>query len=43
MKTLVHFDIDGTVTETNAVDNTCYLQVLSELLDGAAIDSDWTH
>jgi phosphoglycolate phosphatase-like HAD superfamily hydrolase/ribosomal protein S18 acetylase RimI-like enzyme len=39
---LVLFDIDGTLTLTNQVDNRCYLCALGEALGGKEIDADWT-
>ena len=39
---LVLFDIDGTLTLTNEVDNHCYLCALGEALPGKEIDTDWT-
>jgi phosphoglycolate phosphatase-like HAD superfamily hydrolase len=39
---LVLFDIDGTLTDTNRVDNDCYIQAVREVLDGVEIESDWT-
>jgi phosphoglycolate phosphatase-like HAD superfamily hydrolase len=35
------FDIDGTLTLTNEVDNRCYLCALSEVLGTTDIDTDW--
>jgi phosphoglycolate phosphatase-like HAD superfamily hydrolase len=40
---LVLFDIDGTLTLTNEVDNQCYLRALSEALGSTEIDTDWAH
>jgi phosphoglycolate phosphatase-like HAD superfamily hydrolase len=39
---LVLFDIDGTLTLTNEVDNHCYVCALGEALGTADIDTDWT-
>jgi phosphoglycolate phosphatase-like HAD superfamily hydrolase len=39
---LVLFDIDGTLTLTNEVDNRCYVCALGEALGTAEIDTDWT-
>jgi phosphoglycolate phosphatase-like HAD superfamily hydrolase len=39
---LVLFDIDGTLTLTNEVDNHCYVCALGEALGTTAIDTDWT-
>jgi phosphoglycolate phosphatase-like HAD superfamily hydrolase len=39
---LVMFDIDGTLTESNALDNESYLQALSEVFGFSEISSDWT-
>ena len=39
---LVMFDIDGTLTNTNDVDNTCFVKALSEVLGIEAVDTDWT-
>jgi phosphoglycolate phosphatase-like HAD superfamily hydrolase len=38
---LVLFDIDGTLTLTNEVDNSCYLCALGEALGATEIDTDW--
>jgi phosphoglycolate phosphatase-like HAD superfamily hydrolase len=38
---LVMFDIDGTLTLTNEVDNHCYLCALGEALGSTDIDTDW--
>jgi phosphoglycolate phosphatase-like HAD superfamily hydrolase len=38
---LVLFDIDGTLTRTEAVDNRCYLCALGEALRTTEINSDW--
>jgi phosphoglycolate phosphatase-like HAD superfamily hydrolase len=42
MMHLVLFDIDGTLTLTNEVDNRCYLCALGEALGTREIDTDWT-
>jgi phosphoglycolate phosphatase-like HAD superfamily hydrolase len=39
---LVLFDIDGTLTLTNEVDNRCYIRALSEALGTTGIDTDWS-
>lgn len=39
---LVMFDIDGTLTESNALDNESYLQALSEVFGFSELSSDWT-
>lgn len=39
---LVMFDIDGTLTESNALDNESYVQALSEVFGFSKISSDWT-
>jgi len=39
---LVMFDIDGTLTNTNEVDQHCFVQALSEILQVEATDTDWT-
>ena len=39
---LVIFDIDGTLTDTNAADNACFLQAFEESLGIRNIDTDWT-
>jgi phosphoglycolate phosphatase-like HAD superfamily hydrolase len=39
---LVLFDIDGTLTLTNEVDNRCYIRALGEALGTADIDTDLT-
>jgi phosphoglycolate phosphatase-like HAD superfamily hydrolase len=38
---LVMFDIDGTLTESNELDERAYLQALSEVFDFSEISSDW--
>src|SRR5262245_28705167 len=38
---LVLFDIDGTLTATNEVDDRCYLRALGEALGNAPVDTDW--
>jgi phosphoglycolate phosphatase-like HAD superfamily hydrolase len=38
---LILFDIDGTLTLTNEVDNQCYVSALSEALGSMDIDTDW--
>jgi phosphoglycolate phosphatase-like HAD superfamily hydrolase len=39
---LILFDIDGTLTLTNEVDNRCYVSALGEALGTTEIDTDWT-
>src|SRR5688572_7628496 len=39
---LVMFDIDGTLTETCAVDSDCFARAVSQTLGLADIDTDWT-
>ena len=39
---LAIFDIDGTLTDTNAADNACFLQAFEEALGIRNIDTDWT-
>jgi phosphoglycolate phosphatase-like HAD superfamily hydrolase len=39
---LVMFDIDGTLTESNDLDNESYLQALSEVFGLSEVSSDWT-
>jgi phosphoglycolate phosphatase-like HAD superfamily hydrolase len=39
---LVMFDIDGTLTETMAVDEVCYLDTLEEVYGTREIDTDWS-
>ena len=41
MKLLV-FDIDGTLSATNAVDQECFAAAMSETLGVAEIDTDWS-
>lgn len=38
---LLMFDIDGTLTETMAVDEICYMDTLRALYGTAEIDTDW--
>jgi beta-phosphoglucomutase-like phosphatase (HAD superfamily) len=38
---LVMFDIDGTLTESNALDDESYLQALSEVLGFSEVSNDW--
>jgi phosphoglycolate phosphatase-like HAD superfamily hydrolase len=42
MMKLVMFDIDGTLTESNHLDNESYLQALSEVFGFSEVSSDWT-
>ncbi|MBX9254958.1 HAD family hydrolase [Desmonostoc muscorum CCALA 125] len=39
---LVMFDIDGTLTESNNLDNESYLQALYEVFGFSEVSSDWT-
>lgn len=39
---LVMFDIDGTLTRTDWIDEVCYVAAVSEVLSVADIDTDWT-
>jgi beta-phosphoglucomutase-like phosphatase (HAD superfamily) len=39
---LVMFDIDGTLTKSNDLDDKSYLQALSEVFGFSEISSDWT-
>ena len=39
---LAIFDIDGTLTATNAVDDECYARAVAEVLDVAPEDIDWS-
>ncbi len=39
---LVMFDVDGTLTHTNTVDNDCFLAALNEIFNIADVDRDWT-
>ncbi|MBD2695213.1 HAD family hydrolase [Anabaena catenula] len=39
---LVMFDIDGTLTESNHLDNESYLQALYEVFGFSEVSSDWT-
>jgi beta-phosphoglucomutase-like phosphatase (HAD superfamily) len=41
MTRLAIFDLDGTLTDTNAVDDECYLEAMSTEL-GCAPNPDWT-
>ncbi|MBD2207185.1 HAD hydrolase-like protein [Calothrix sp. FACHB-1219] len=41
MVKLVMFDIDGTLTESNHLDNESYLQALSEVFAVSEVSSDW--
>jgi phosphoglycolate phosphatase-like HAD superfamily hydrolase len=38
---VVIFDIDGTLTETNAVDSECFIQTVREVLGVVEFDTDW--
>lgn len=37
------FDIDGTLTRTDDVDEVCYVAAVSEVLSISGIDTDWTN
>ncbi|MCG6138420.1 MAG: HAD family hydrolase [Nostoc sp. LLA-1] len=39
---LVMFDIDGTLTESNSLDDESYLQALHEVFGFSQISNDWT-
>ncbi|MDZ8108010.1 MAG: HAD hydrolase-like protein [Nostoc sp. DedQUE12a] len=39
---LLMFDIDGTLTESNNLDNESYLQALNEVFGFSEVSSDWT-
>jgi beta-phosphoglucomutase-like phosphatase (HAD superfamily) len=39
---LVIFDIDGTLTRTNAVNDLCLVRALSDVLQIEAVNTDWT-
>ena len=38
---LLVFDIDGTLTQTNRVDDACFIRTLTEFLGTADFDTDW--
>lgn len=38
---LIIFDIDGTLTQTNAVDSKCFARVIEEILQIKDINTDW--
>lgn len=38
---LVMFDIDGTLTQTDAVDGACFVKALEEVFGFAGISDDW--
>ena len=40
---LVVFDIDGTLTRTDSIDEVCYVAAVEEVLSIPNIDTDWTH
>jgi len=42
MRRLAVFDIDGTLTETNAVDDECYLRAVGDILNLDPAALDWT-
>ena len=42
MKALV-FDIDGTLTQTNAVDSRCFIQAIQEVLGVEEFDTEWSN
>jgi beta-phosphoglucomutase-like phosphatase (HAD superfamily) len=39
---LVMFDIDGTLTESNRVDDECFVQALSDVFGFTEIETDWS-
>ncbi|MCC5623122.1 hypothetical protein [Nostoc sp. CHAB 5715] len=39
---LVMFDIDGTLTESNSLDDESYLQALHKVFGFSEVSSDWT-
>jgi len=42
MPRLAVFDIDGTLTDTNAVDEECYLRAVAEVLELESAALDWS-
>ena len=42
MRRIVVFDVDGTLTDTNEVDNECYLRAVGEILGLDAAGLDWS-
>lgn len=40
---LVVFDVDGTLTRTDDIDEVCYVAAVEEVLSISGIDTDWTH
>jgi len=40
---LVMFDIDGTLTRTDSIDEVCYVAAVAEVLSIPDMDTDWTH
>ena len=42
MKAVI-FDIDGTLTETNALDSKCFIQTVGEVLGVKDFDTDWSN
>src|SRR5689334_21960883 len=40
---LVIFDVDGTLTQTTAIDAQCFRQACTDLYGFTSIDCDWTH
>lgn len=40
---LVMFDIDGTLTESDAMDSACYLRALADVFQFTGVDGDWSH
>jgi len=39
---LVIFDVDGTLTDTVAIDERCFLRAFAEVCGFASVDSDWS-
>ena len=42
MSRLAVFDIDGTLTDTNAIDRACFVEAMSRLCGIDAVDDDWS-
>ena len=42
MRRLAVFDIDGTLTDTNAVDDECYLRAVADVLQADLVHMDWS-
>ncbi|EEF61484.1 HAD family hydrolase [Pedosphaera parvula] len=42
-KSVVIFDIDGTLTETMHIDGHCFAQALAEVFAFTEVDTDWSH